>query len=149
MVSLIRLAATSSQTLRVPVLRPEWRLYSEQSVKYDSEYYTNLVKKNPVVVFMKGTPSSPMCGFSRLVVQILHMHGVDEYDHHDVLQDIEFKEGMKSFSNWPTFPQVYMKGELVGGADILLQLHQNGELIEELEKLGHRSALLDDKHNEK
>ena len=52
-------------------------------------------------------------------------------------------------SNWPTFPQVYMKGELVGGADILLQLHQNGELIEELEKLGHRSVLLDDKHNEK
>ncbi|XP_003387482.1 PREDICTED: glutaredoxin-related protein 5, mitochondrial-like [Amphimedon queenslandica] len=119
------------------------RKLSNQSVHYDSKYFEKLVKDKKVVLFMKGNPSAPMCGFSRLVVQILHMHGVDGYDHHDVLQDVDFKEKFKEWSEWPTFPQLYLNGELVGGADIVLQLHQNGELVEELEKIGHCSALLD------
>lgn len=102
-----------------------------------------MVKKDKVVVFMKGTPAQPMCGFSNAVVQILRMHGVDEYASYNVLEDSELREGVKVFSNWPTIPQVYFNGEFVGGCDILLQMHQNGDLVEELKKLGISSALLE------
>uniref|UniRef100_H3CWG3 Glutaredoxin-related protein 5, mitochondrial n=1 Tax=Tetraodon nigroviridis TaxID=99883 RepID=H3CWG3_TETNG len=102
-----------------------------------------MVKKDKVVVFIKGTPAQPMCGFSNAVVQILRMHGVDEYAAYNVLEDQDLRQGVKDFSNWPTIPQVYFDGEFVGGCDILLQMHQNGDLVEELKKLGIRSALLD------
>ncbi|CAG5928311.1 unnamed protein product [Menidia menidia] len=102
-----------------------------------------MVKKDKVVVFMKGTPAQPMCGFSNAVVQILRMHGVDNYASYNVLEDQELREGVKVFSNWPTIPQVYLNGEFVGGCDILLQMHQNGDLVEELKKLDIQSALLD------
>ncbi|KAM6915192.1 glutaredoxin-related protein 5, mitochondrial [Xenentodon cancila] len=102
-----------------------------------------MVKKDKVVVFMKGTPGQPMCGFSNAVVQILRMHGVDDYAAYNVLEDQDLREGVKVFSNWPTIPQVYFNGEFVGGCDILLQMHQNGDLVEELKKLGIHSALLD------
>ncbi|KAG9344739.1 hypothetical protein JZ751_010426 [Albula glossodonta] len=105
--------------------------------------FADMVKKDKVVVFMKGTPSQPMCGFSNAVVQILRMHGVDEYAAYNVLEDQELRQGVKAFSNWPTIPQVFFNGEFVGGCDILLQMHQNGDLVEELKKLGIRSALLD------
>lgn len=101
-----------------------------------------MVKKDKVVVFMKGTPAQPMCGFSNAVVQILRMHGVDDYAAYNVLEDQELRQGIKDFSNWPTIPQVYFSGEFVGGCDILLQMHQNGDLVEELKKLGISSALL-------
>lgn len=101
-----------------------------------------MVKKDKVVVFMKGTPAQPMCGFSNAVVQILRMHGVDEYAAYNVLDDQELRQGVKDFSNWPTIPQVYFNGEFVGGCDILLQMHQNGDLVDELKKLGIDSALL-------
>ncbi|XP_038582284.1 glutaredoxin-related protein 5, mitochondrial [Micropterus salmoides] len=102
----------------------------------------DMVKKDKVVVFMKGTPAQPMCGFSNAVVQILRMHGVDDYAAYNVLEDQSLREGVKLFSNWPTIPQVYFDGEFVGGCDILLQMHQNGDLVEELKKLGISSALL-------
>ncbi|XP_069014745.1 glutaredoxin-related protein 5, mitochondrial [Embiotoca jacksoni] len=102
-----------------------------------------MVKKDKVVVFMKGTPAQPMCGFSNAVVQILRMHGVDNYAAYNVLDDQDLRQGVKDFSNWPTIPQVYFNGEFVGGCDILLQMHQNGDLVEELKKLGVNSALLD------
>ncbi|KAL3980031.1 glutaredoxin-related protein 5, mitochondrial [Oreochromis aureus] len=102
-----------------------------------------MVKKDKVVVFMKGTPAQPMCGFSNAVVQILRMHGVDNYAAYNVLEDQDLRQGVKDFSNWPTIPQVYFNGEFVGGCDILLQMHQNGDLVEELKKLGIRSAVLD------
>ncbi|XP_067894581.1 glutaredoxin-related protein 5, mitochondrial [Heterodontus francisci] len=102
-----------------------------------------LVKKDKVVVFIKGTPAQPMCGFSNAVVQILRMHGVEEYGSYNVLEDQEIRQGIKNYSNWPTIPQIYFDGEFVGGCDILLQMHQNGDLVEELKKLGIRSALLD------
>ncbi|XP_075049563.1 glutaredoxin-related protein 5, mitochondrial [Mixophyes fleayi] len=107
------------------------------------EYLDGLVKKDKVVVFIKGTPAQPMCGFSNAVVQILRMHGVDDYMAYNVLQDQVLRQGVKNYSNWPTIPQVYLNGEFVGGCDILLQMHQNGDLVEELQKLGIRSALLD------
>ncbi|XP_055496256.1 glutaredoxin-related protein 5, mitochondrial [Leucoraja erinacea] len=102
-----------------------------------------LVRKHKVVVFIKGTPAQPMCGFSNAVVQILRMHGVQPYGAYNVLEDQEIRQGIKNYSNWPTIPQIYFDGEFVGGCDILLQMHQNGDLVEELKKMGIRSALLD------
>uniref|UniRef100_A0A8C5SZR9 Glutaredoxin-related protein 5, mitochondrial n=1 Tax=Malurus cyaneus samueli TaxID=2593467 RepID=A0A8C5SZR9_9PASS len=107
------------------------------------EAVERLVREHPVVVFMKGSPAQPLCGFSNAVVQILRLHGVEDYRAHDVLQDPDLRQGIKDYSNWPTIPQVYLNGEFVGGCDILLQMHQNGDLVEELKKLGIRSALLD------
>ncbi|KAK9680551.1 Glutaredoxin [Popillia japonica] len=104
----------------------------------------NLVEGQKVVVFMKGVPEQPRCGFSNAVVQIMRMHGV-KYEAHDVLQDEDLRQGIKEYSNWPTIPQVFINGEFVGGCDILLQMHQSGDLIEELKKAGINSALLDDK----
>lgn len=101
-----------------------------------------LVNNGKVVVFMKGVPEAPRCGFSNAVVQIMRMHGV-AYDSHNVLDNEAVRQGVKDFSDWPTIPQIYIGGEFVGGCDIVLQMHQNGELIEELKKVGIRSALLD------
>ncbi|KAM9147608.1 glutaredoxin-related protein 5, mitochondrial [Pangshura tecta] len=107
------------------------------------ESVERLVRAHPVVVFMKGNPGQPLCGFSNAVVQILRLHGVQDFQAYDVLQDADLRQGIKNYSNWPTIPQVYLNGEFVGGCDILLQMHQNGDLVEELKKLGIRSALLD------
>ncbi|XP_004467703.1 glutaredoxin-related protein 5, mitochondrial [Dasypus novemcinctus] len=113
-----------------------------------SEQLAALVKKNKVVVFLKGTPEQPQCGFSNAVVQILRLHGVRDYAAYNVLDDPELRQGIKDYSNWPTIPQVYLNGEFVGGCDILLQMHQNGDLVEELKKLGIRSVLLDEEKDQ-
>ncbi|KAM9090529.1 glutaredoxin-related protein 5, mitochondrial [Neophocaena asiaeorientalis asiaeorientalis] len=113
-----------------------------------SEHLDALVKKDRVVVFLKGTPEQPQCGFSNAVVQILRLHGVRDYAAYNVLDDPQLRQGIKDYSNWPTIPQVYLNGEFVGGCDILLQMHQNGDLVEELKKLGIRSALLDEKKDQ-
>ncbi|CAG8453602.1 11807_t:CDS:2 [Ambispora gerdemannii] len=91
------------------------------------------VKSNDLVLFMKGT-----CGFSRAVVQILDAQGVDldKIKTFNVLEDQELRDGVKTYSSWPTVPQLYVKGEFVGGCDILLQMHQSGELEKLLEKEG-------------
>ena len=81
----------------------------------------------PVTLFMKGTPSFPQCGFSAAVVQALMLSGV-EFKGVDVLQDADIREGIKQFSNWPTIPQLYVKGEFVGGCDIVREMYENGEL---------------------
>ncbi|XP_047356131.1 glutaredoxin-related protein 5, mitochondrial isoform X3 [Vespa velutina] len=91
---------------------------------------------------MKGIPEEPRCGFSNAVVQIFRMHGVS-YDAHDVLQDEELRQGIKEYSKWPTIPQVFINGDFIGGCDILLEMHKNGELVEELKKVGIKSALLE------
>jgi monothiol glutaredoxin len=85
------------------------------------------VASNPVVLFMKGVPEAPRCGFSSLVVQVLDHMGVD-FIGVDVLQDDALRDGIKSFSDWPTIPQLYGKGEFVGGADIVKEMFQTGEL---------------------
>jgi Grx4 family monothiol glutaredoxin len=86
-----------------------------------------LVNSHPVFLFMKGTPEQPRCGFSRKVVDILKHEGV-EFGSFDILTDNDVREGMKKFSNWPTFPQFYCKGELLGGCDIVIAMHESGEL---------------------
>ena len=86
----------------------------------------------PVVIFMKGTPEAPMCGFSRATVDTLRTHG-KPFASVDVLADEAIREGIKTFSSWPTIPQVYVRGEFVGGCDIVLELHRSGELARKLE----------------
>ena len=85
--------------------------------------------KNPVVLYMKGNPTFPQCGFSSTVVQILKHIGVN-FQSYDVLQDENLREGIKSFSNWPTIPQLYVNNEFVGGCDIIRELFESGELQE-------------------
>jgi monothiol glutaredoxin len=91
------------------------------------DFIGQTIAANPVVVFMKGVPDQPRCGFSALVIQVLDHMGVD-YVGVDVLQDQELREGIKSFSDWPTIPQLYVKGEFIGGADIVKEMFQSGEL---------------------
>ena len=85
------------------------------------------IEETPVVLFMKGTPAFPQCGFSARVVQILSHVGVP-FKGVNVLADPELREGIKAFTNWPTIPQLYVKGEFVGGADIMREMYQSGEL---------------------
>jgi len=87
----------------------------------------DLVKNNAVVLFMKGTPLFPQCGFSSRAVAILERIGAP-YESVDVLQDQEIRQGIKSFSDWPTIPQLYVKGEFLGGSDIMMEMYEAGEL---------------------
>jgi len=86
------------------------------------------VTGNPVVLYMKGSPQFPMCGFSASAIQILKANGVEKPFTVDVLQDDDVRQGIKEYANWPTIPQLYVNGEFVGGADILREMHQSGEL---------------------
>ncbi|KAL8727399.1 MAG: hypothetical protein Q9166_006071 [cf. Caloplaca sp. 2 TL-2023] len=94
------------------------------------------VASKPVVLFMKGTPETPQCGFSRASIQILGLQGVDpnKFAAFNVLEDEELRQGLKEYSDWPTIPQLYLEKEFVGGCDILMTMHQNGELSKVLEK---------------
>jgi monothiol glutaredoxin len=89
-----------------------------------------LVKGNPVVLFMKGTAQFPQCGFSGRAVQILKACGVSQITTVNVLEDGEIRQGIKDYSNWPTIPQLYVNGQFVGGSDIMMEMYQAGELQE-------------------
>jgi len=93
------------------------------------------VKSNDVVLFMKGTPTFPQCGFSSTVVQILDYLGV-EYVSTNVLESAAVRDGIKQYTNWPTIPQLYVKGEFIGGCDILKEMFENGELKDLLAEKG-------------
>ena len=97
------------------------------------QFIESEVKSNDVVLFMKGTPQFPQCGFSGQVVQILDHVGV-AYKGLNVLESSELRDGIKIYSNWPTIPQLYVNGEFVGGSDIMTEMYQNGELKKLLEK---------------
>ena len=98
-------------------------------------FISKTIAEHPVVVFMKGVPDQPKCGFSSLVVQILDHLGVD-FVGVDVLQDEGLRQGVKTFSDWPTIPQLYVKGEFVGGCDIIREMFQSGELSSHLSDAG-------------
>lgn len=87
----------------------------------------DMLGQHKVLLFMKGTKAFPQCGFSNRVVQVLKAEGVT-FETFNILSDQEIREGLKEFSNWPTFPQLYVNGKLVGGCDIVSEMHQNGEL---------------------
>ena len=86
------------------------------------------VTSNPIVLYMKGSPQFPMCGFSASATQMLKACGVDKPFTVDVLQDADIRQGIKEYANWPTIPQLYINGEFVGGADIMREMYQSGEL---------------------
>ncbi len=91
------------------------------------------VTGSPVVLYMKGTPQAPQCGFSALAVQVLTACGVANFASFNVLADAEIRQGIKEYANWPTIPQLYINGEFVGGSDIMREMYQSGELQKLLE----------------
>jgi monothiol glutaredoxin len=104
-----------------------------------NERIDELVKNNDVVLFMKGTPLFPQCGFSSKAIAILDHLGV-AYESVDVLQDMEIRAGIKEYSDWPTIPQLYVKGEFLGGSDIMMEMYEAGELQEMVEAQGLAKA---------
>jgi|TARA_B100001057_G_C22829204_1_gene942687 monothiol glutaredoxin len=88
---------------------------------------SNLIEENKILLFMKGNPKFPQCGFSSLACQILDASGAN-YETVDVLQDPDVREGIKTYSNWPTIPQLYINKEFIGGADIIREMYESGEL---------------------
>ena len=100
-----------------------------------TENINNEIKTNSVVLYMKGTPDFPMCGFSAATVQVLTNLGV-KFSSVNVLDSDKIREGIKKFSNWPTIPQLYVKEEFVGGCDIVKEMHENGELLELIKSKG-------------
>ncbi|GAN02290.1 glutaredoxin [Mucor ambiguus] len=137
--SFLRAATRTSAFLRptVNLQSPSASLFArwistEMKARLDKD-----IKSNDIVLFMKGTPDAPMCGFSRATVQIMQVQGVDfdtKVNAFNVLEDAELRESIKEYSEWPTIPQVYVKGEFVGGCDILLNMHQSGDLEDLLVK---------------
>ena len=89
---------------------------------------------NPIILYMKGTKDMPMCGFSNSVIQVLNHYGV-EYKDVNILEDPNIRIKLSEHSGWPTIPQLFVKGELIGGADITIELHQNGQLLDLLGKV--------------
>ena len=100
-----------------------------------SEIINNEIKSNDVILYMKGTPDFPMCGFSAATSQILNNLGI-KFKSINVLESDEIREGIKRFSNWPTIPQLYIKEEFVGGCDIIKEMYESGELLELLNTKG-------------
>jgi monothiol glutaredoxin len=97
------------------------------------------VAGHPVVLYMKGTPQFPQCGFSSLAVQVLNACGVQDFFSVNVLADAEIRQGIKEFANWPTIPQLYVNGEFVGGSDIMKEMYQSGELQKLLQGVAQRA----------
>jgi len=104
---------------------------SEKVIDLDARL-GKLVNKAPVMLFMKGSPDAPKCGFSRKIVDILQQQKV-EFDSFDILSDDEVRQGLKTYSNWPTYPQLYAHGKLVGGLDVVKELQEEGQLLESLQ----------------
>ncbi|XP_058201380.1 monothiol glutaredoxin-S15, mitochondrial [Rhododendron vialii] len=92
------------------------------------------IKENPVMIYIKGVPELPRCGFSSLAVRVLQEYNVP-FSSRNILEDPELKDSVKAYSNWPTFPQIFIKGEFIGGSDIILSMHKNGELKEKLKDI--------------
>ena len=100
------------------------------------EQIKNVVEENSVMLFMKGSPDFPQCGFSGRLVQILQACGV-QFASADVLSDDQIRQGIKDFSNWPTIPQLYINGEFIGGSDIVTEMYESGELQAKLETVAN------------
>ena len=98
------------------------------------ERIRKVIEENSVMLFMKGSPDFPQCGFSGRVVQILEACGT-EFSSADVLMDPELREGIKAYSNWPTIPQLYIRGELIGGSDIVMEMYESGELRKKIDAM--------------
>ena len=93
-----------------------------------NELIKQQIETNPIIIYMKGTPDFPQCGFSARAVSMLKACGAETFAAVDVLENPEIRQGIKEFSNWPTIPQLYVKGEFIGGCDIMGEMYENGEL---------------------
>ncbi|KAK6359540.1 monothiol glutaredoxin grx5 [Orbilia brochopaga] len=128
------------QMARHGVAQPTRRTIPTLFARYLSESTRAAIDKavasSPVVLFMKGTPEFPQCGFSRASIQVLGLQGVDpkKFTAFNVLEDDELRQGIKEYSSWPTIPQLYVNKEFVGGCDILMSMHSSGELADLFEK---------------
>ena len=98
------------------------------------------LSENDVVLYMKGTKTMPQCGFSATVAEVLKRSGIEDYKDINVLADAEIREGIKQFTNWPTIPQLYVKGEFIGGCDIVREMYQSGELAQLFKDKGLAAA---------
>lgn len=96
-----------------------------------NQQITDLIGSSKIFLFMKGTPQAPMCGFSANVVALLNHYGAN-YKTFDILSDMDIRQGVKDFANWPTYPQLYIDNQLIGGNDIVMEMHENNELAEVL-----------------
>ena len=100
-----------------------------------NERIEDQLKNHEILLYMKGTPDFPQCGFSATVIEILNYFNV-KYETHNILQDESLREGIKEYSDWPTIPQLYVKGEFIGGCDIVREMAANGELVAHFESVG-------------
>ena len=125
-------AATAPPSRPTPTWSPPPEPESPRGDRPVDEYLKEVIAENKIVLFMKGNPGNPQCGFSARAASILTSYGHD-LTHVDVFLDPEVRQGVKDFSDWPTLPQVYVGGEFLGGSDILQQMHENGELKEAIE----------------
>mmetsp|Transcript_5612 Transcript_5612/g.13203 ORF Transcript_5612/g.13203 Transcript_5612/m.13203 type:complete len:358 (-) Transcript_5612:31-1104(-) len=115
-------------------LKEEWGVTGPATVITPlQDRLASLIKRSDVMIFMKGLPSAPKCGFSRQMIELLDESGVP-YDAFNILEDNEVRQGLKEFSNWPTYPQLYVKGELIGGLDICKELAEDGDLVDTLKQ---------------
>lgn len=133
-------APSATQSAPPPVARPSAPVApplpkTARGSQAPAEFIEAWIKENNVVLFMKGSPSNPQCGFSANASAVLKSYNVD-IAHVDVIADPEVRQGIKDFSNWPTIPQVYIGGEFLGGSDILMQMHEAGELGEMIDAAG-------------
>ncbi|EKG21531.1 hypothetical protein MPH_01125 [Macrophomina phaseolina MS6] len=129
----------SSRTLANPIAHARLTPFQIRLLSQETRAaIEKAVRSAPVVLFMKGTPEMPQCGYSRASIQILGMQGVDpsKFTAFNVLEDNELRQGIKEYSEWPTIPQLYVDNEFVGGCDILMSMHQDGSLAKMLEEKG-------------
>ena len=120
-----------------PLLSPRFATLQRRLLSDETrQAIDKAVETSPVVLFMKGTPELPQCGFSRASIQILGLQGVDpqKFTAFNVLEDQELRAGIKEYSDWPTIPQLYVDKEFIGGTDILMSMHQDGSLAKLLEE---------------
>ncbi|KAG2586698.1 monothiol glutaredoxin-S4, mitochondrial-like [Panicum virgatum] len=121
--------STTTRVAADPDTHQDFQPTSKSSEMSFDDIVAQDIKEHPVVIYMKGYPDAPRCGFSALAVKVLQQYGVP-ISARDILSDLKLKETVKAYSNWPTFPQIFIKGEFVGGSDIILSMHQKGELKE-------------------
>lgn len=103
-----------------------------------NEKIKKLIESKDIMLFMKGTPTNPQCGFSNKIVQLLKEQNINKFGHFNILDNNDIRQGLKKYSNWPTFPQLYIKGELIGGLDVVKDMIDANELIDELDGIDYK-----------
>ena len=134
------IAKDTETTTQTPYTRPKiTQPVSRRGELPVAEFISSFVKEHDIVIFMKGSPASPSCGFSATASSILGSYQVP-FEYFDVFSDQDVRQGVKEFSSWPTLPQIYIGGEFMGGCDIITQMHNSGELKEEIDRLVNKDG---------